>query len=90
MAHDGNEYQIRIINQDGTVEVSGWMSSTEQIAHTFAAVHRSKGEVFWLLIRREDQIILECPLAGIPSPRYSPHDSYYLMKARSRDPYAAR
>ena len=52
MAHDGNEYQIRIINQDGTVELSGWMSSKDQVTHAMAAVHRSKGEAFWLLIRK--------------------------------------
>lgn len=89
MAHDGNEYQIRIINQDGTVELSGWMSSRDQVTRAMASVHGSKGEAFWLLIRREGQIILECPFADIPSPRYSPHDSYYLMRVRSRGQYAS-
>jgi hypothetical protein len=89
MERNGDEYQIRIINQDGTVELSGWMNSTEQVAHAMATAHRSKGETYWLLIRSEDQIILECPIADIPSPRYSPHDSYYLMRARFRDQHAS-
>ena len=88
MAHNGDEYQIRIINQDGTVELSGWMNSTEQVARTLAA-HRSKGEIYWLLTRSEDQTILECPIADIPSPRYSPHDSYYLTGVRFRGQHAA-
>ena len=89
MERNGDEYQIRIIKQDGTVELSGWMSSTEQVARAMATAHRSKGETYWLLTRSDDQIILECPIADIPSPRYSPHDSYYLMRVRSRGQYAS-
>jgi hypothetical protein len=89
MAHDGNEYQIRIISEDGTVELSRWMNSTEQVAQTMAAVHRSQGKASWLMVRREDQIILEFPITDFPSPRYSPHDSRYLVRVRSRDRYAS-
>jgi len=87
MAHNGIEYQIRTTNEDGTVEQSGWMNSTEQIAQAMA--HRSKGKVHWLLVRSQDQIILECPITDIPSPRYSPHDSLYLVRARYRDQRAS-
>ena len=89
MAHNGIEYQIRTTNEDGTVEQSGWMNSTEQVAHAMAALHRSQSEAYWLLVRREDQIILECPITDIPSPRYSMHDSHYLVRVRSRDWYAS-
>ena len=89
MAHNGDEYQIRIINRDGTEELSGWMNSTEQVAHAMATAHRSEGDTYWLLIRSEDQIILECPIADIPLPRYSPQDSYYLMRTRFRDQHAS-
>ena len=89
MAHDGDEYQIRIIKVDGTVELSGWMNSTEQVAQAMAAFHRSQGKASWLLVRREDQIILECPITDIPSLRCSPHDSHYLVGVRSRDPYTS-
>jgi hypothetical protein len=89
MAHNGDEYGIRIIYEDGTVELSGWMNSTEQVVHAMATVHRSQGKTYWLLVRREDQIILECPITDIPPPRYSPHDSQYLVRVRSRDRYAS-
>ena len=87
MAHNGDEYEIRIIYEDGTVELSGWMNSTEQAIHTMAAVHRTQVQAYWLLVRREDQIILECPITDIPSPRCSPHDSHYLLAVGSRNRY---
>ena len=89
MAQNGDIYQIRIIKQDGTVELSGWMNTPEQVARALASAHRSKGEAYWVLTRSKGQITLECPIADIPSPRYSPHDSYYLMRARSRDQFAS-
>jgi hypothetical protein len=87
MAHNENEYQIKIINEDGTVELSGWMNDTEQVARAMAAVPTSQGKASWLLVRGEDQIIQECLIRGIPSPRYSPHDSQYLVRVRSRNRY---
>ena len=89
MAQNEDQYQIRIINEDGTVVLSGWMNSKEQVAQAMAAVHSSQGKASWLLVRREDQIIVECPITDIPSPRYSPHDSHYLVRVRSRDRYAS-
>ena len=89
MAHNGNEYEIRIVYEDGTVELSGWMNSPEQVANAMAAVHRSQGKAYWLLVRREDQIIMECPITDITPPRCSPHDSHYLVRVRSRDRYAS-
>jgi hemin uptake protein HemP len=89
MAHNGNEYEIKITYEDGTEELSGWMNSTDQLAHAMAAVHRSQGKAYWLRVRREDQIILECPITDMPTPRYSTHDSCYLVKLRSRDRYAS-
>ncbi len=89
MAHNGDEYQIRSIKQDGTVELSRWMDSTEQVAQAMAVAHRSQGEAYWLLVRRADQTILECPITDSPSPRCSPHDSHYLVTVRSRDRYAS-
>jgi len=91
MAHDhGNEYQVRIVHQDGTEELSGWMSSEEQVAQVVAAVHHPAGKAFWLRARniicancleKEQGIVVECPLTGLPSPRCSPRDSYYLLRA---------
>ena len=88
MAHDhGNEYQVRIVHEDRTEELSGWMNSEEQLAQAMAAVHRAQGEAYWLRERnvlcsdcfdKKQIIIVECPITDIPSPRYRPHDSQYL------------
>lgn len=97
MAHNnqGNEYQVRIVHEDGTEELSGWMNSEEQLAQAMAEVHRAQGKAYWLRERNvlcpncldKEQIIMECPITDIPSTRYSPHDSHYLLAVRSRNRY---
>jgi hypothetical protein len=97
MAHDhGNEYQLRIVHEDGTEELSGWMNSGEQLNQAVAALHRAQGKAYWLRERNalcpdcfdmQQSIIVECPIAGISSPRYRPHDSHYLMAVGSRNRY---
>ena len=98
MAHNhGNEYQIRIVHEDGTEELSGLMNSTEQVAQAMLAVYRPKGKTYWLLVRsilcpncsEREQIITETPLTHVPSPRFMPHDSGYLKVVESRNRYAA-
>ena len=74
MAHNhGNEYQIRIVHENGTEELCGWMNSEARFAQAMAAVHRAQGNVYWLRERnvlcpdcfdKEQQIIMECPLSG--------------------------
>lgn len=97
MAHNhGNEYQIRIVHEDGTEELSGLMNSTEQVARAMIAAHRPQGKACWLLVRNilcpdcsdREQIIMECPFTNIPSPRYMPHDSGYLQVVESRSRYS--
>lgn len=85
----GYEYRIRIVREDGIEELSGWMNSTEQVAQKMLAIQRPQGKTYWLLIRKKEQIILECPITNIPSSRYSPHDSHYLVRVGSRDRYAS-
>ena len=90
MAHNhGDEYQVKFVHEDGTEELSGWMNSDEQVAKAVAAVHSPPAKAFWLRARNvlcpnclgeEQKIIVECPLIGMPSPRYSSHDSYYLLR----------
>ena len=97
MAHDhGNEYQVRIIQADGTEKLSGWMNGEEQLAQAMAGVHRAQGKAYWLRERnvfcpdcfdKKQIIILECPITDIPSPRYRPHDSHYLVAVGSRNRY---
>jgi hypothetical protein len=96
MAHNhGDEYQIRIVREDGIEELSGWMNSTEQVAQAMAAAHRPQGKTYWLLVRNilcpncsDREQILEYPIMDVPSPRYFPHDSRYLQMAQSRNRYA--
>lgn len=94
MAHThGNEYQVRIVHEDGTEELSGWMQSEEQVAPALAAIRRHHGTAYWLRVRlapcpdclERDQGIWEYPVTGIPSARYSPHDSEYLVAAACRN-----
>ena len=95
MAHNhGNEYQIRIIHEDGTEELCEWMNSEEQVAQAMAAVHMAHRSAYWLRERNvlcpdcfdmEQHIIVECPITDIPTPRYRPHDSHYLVAVGSRN-----
>jgi hypothetical protein len=97
MAHNhGYVYQIRIVHQDGTEELSGLMNNTEQVAQAMAAANRPQGKAYWLLTRNalcpncldREQIIVECPVTNIPSPRYDPNDSHYLLSMGLKDRYA--
>lgn len=97
MAHNhGSEYQVRIVHGDGTEELSGWLNSAEQVAQTITADRKSQGKAYWLRARNvlcddcppdREQGIVECPLTGIPSPRYAPHDSLYLVEVGSKSRY---
>jgi hypothetical protein len=89
-----NQYQIRICHQDGTEELTGWMNSEEQLAQAMATVQKAQRKACWLRVRnglcpdcfdKEQQIIVECPITDIPSPRYRPHNSHYLLALGSRN-----
>jgi hypothetical protein len=97
MAHNhGNEYQVKIVYENGTEELSAWMNSEERVAQAMAAVHRPQVKAYWLRVRDVlcpkcldgEQRIVECPLADIPSPQCSPHDSRYLVAVGLKDRYA--
>jgi hypothetical protein len=97
MAHNhGNEYQVKIVCEDGTEELSGWVNNEEQVAQVMAAVHRPRVKAHLLRERNilcpscldREQRIVEYPLTDIPSPRYSPHDSRYLVAVGSMDQFA--
>jgi len=90
-----NEYQIRIVREDGTEELSGWTSSMEQVAQAVILARKLKGATCWLLKRNiicpncsEIEKILEYPVMEIPSPRYNPHDSRYFQFGETRKRYA--
>ena len=96
MAHNhGNEYQVKIVHENGTEELSEWMDSETQVAQAMAAVHRPQGHAYWLRERNvvcpdcldKEQRTLEYPLADIPSQRCSPHDSRYLVAVGYKNRY---
>ena len=98
MAHNhGNEYQVKIVCEDGTEELSGWVNSEEQVAQAMAALHRPRIKASLLRERNalcpncsdREQRMVEYPLANIPCPRYSPHDSDYLFAMGLINRYAA-
>jgi hypothetical protein len=79
------EYQVVIVHQDGTEELSRWMKTEQQVAQVLAA-HPSHCDACWLRERNNAQeIVLECRITDIPSPRCHPHDSGYLLAVGSRN-----
>jgi hypothetical protein len=95
MTHNhGNEYQIRMVREDGLEELSGWMNSIEEVAQAIIEVPDPKGKAYWLLVRNticpncsEREQISEYPFAPITSPRCIPHNSRYLQVVESRNRY---
>ncbi|HKN69768.1 MAG TPA: hypothetical protein VJX30_01985 [Terriglobales bacterium] len=96
MAHvHGSEYQVRIVLEDGTEELSGWLNSPERVAQAIAESHRPQAKAYWLLERNvlcptcqdRGEQVMEYPLTDIPSPRCSPHDSRYLVDVGSKSRY---
>jgi len=97
MAHNhGNEYQVQIVHENGTEELSGWINSAEQVAQAMAAAPRPQGKAHRLLRVRNiicpncldrEQRIVEYPITDTPSPRCSPRDSRYLLAVGLRNRY---
>ena len=90
MVHDphnhGSEYQVKIVHEDGTELLSGWMTSEERVVEAVAAIQWVAGKTYWLQERNivcpdcsnMGHRILEYQLTDKISTRYSPHDSRYL------------
>ena len=94
MTHNhASEFQIRVVREDGTEELSGWMNGTEQLAQAMAVLHGGRGRARWLQERAvpcpacldQGQEVMECPISDVPTPRYRPHDSRYLLAVGSRN-----
>ena len=52
MTHEhGSEYQVRIVHEDETEELSGWMNCQEEVAQTLARLRGSPGKAYWLQVR---------------------------------------
>jgi hypothetical protein len=91
----GNEYQIRIVHEDSTEELSEWMNSTEQVARVLILTRKPRGATCWLLVRNifyangsYQEQILEYPILDMPSTRYIPHDSHCPQGVESKRQYA--
>ena len=70
MHDDGSEYQLKIVHEDQTEELSGWMNSREQVTRAIAALRESEGKAYWLQTRNvlclpchhRELTIVECRL----------------------------
>ena len=99
MAHNhGSEYQVQIVHEDGTEELSGWMNSEKQLVQAMASVlsvHRPEVKAYWLRERNvlcsncldREQRIVEYPITNVTSPRYNPHNSGYLLAVGVKSRY---
>jgi hypothetical protein len=97
MAHNhGSEYQIRVIDGDGTETLSEWIEH-ENVEETLAAIRKPQARAYWLRerdvtvaacshCRAREPAIAEYPLTDRLSPRSSPHDSNYLVSTGAKDP----
>src|ERR1700688_327543 len=71
----GNEYQVKIVHEGGTEELSAWMNTEEQVTQVITAIHKPQGKGYWVRVRNvlgpncpdREQRIVEWPLADIPS-----------------------
>ena len=89
MAHkNGNDYQIRIVRNDGTENLSEWMHSIEEVAHAMILIRKPQGAKCWLMVRSitwpycpDLEQILEYPIMNIPPLRYIPHNPRFLQVA---------
>ena len=60
MTHEhGSEYQLRIVHQDETEELSGWMKSQEEAGQAITGLRGSPAEAYWLQVR--NVLCLNCP-----------------------------
>ena len=80
------------VNEDGTVELSGWMNSIDEVAQAIILFRKPDDTNCWLLVRStawpdcpDREQILEYPIMDTPSPRYIPHDSRFLQEVESRN-----
>ena len=90
--NQGNQYRVRIVQEDGIEKLTGWMNSMAQVAQQMLTAQKLPGTSYWLQVRnilcpncsvREQ--FWEYPIMHIPSPRFIPHDSRYLLAVGWRD-----
>jgi hypothetical protein len=96
MAHiHGNQYQVVFVRRDGREELSEWLHCVELVAEAIAAGCKPQDKAYWLRAQsvfcpdctNAAQTMVECPIANVPSPRCSPHDSRYLVETGTKSRY---
>jgi hypothetical protein len=97
MARDhGNEYQVKVIYEDGTETLSDWIEHGT-VEQTMAAFRKPQVKAYWLRERsithaacpccqNNDASITEYPLTASLSQRSHPRDSGYQASSGSKDP----
>ena len=48
--HD-SQYRVRIVRDDETEELSGWMNHQDKVAQTITGLHGSAADAYWLQVR---------------------------------------
>jgi hypothetical protein len=52
MTHEhGSQYRVRIVHEDETEEVSGWMNRQEEVAQALNGLRGSPAKAYWLQVR---------------------------------------
>jgi len=96
MAHNhGSVYQVKVIHQDGTEELSEWLEWGD-VPYTLASLHKPQATAYWLrernvtapfcpLCRDVETAVSEYPLTDHLSLRSHAHDSSYLVLMGAKD-----
>jgi hypothetical protein len=59
MTHEhGSEYQVRIVHEDETEELSGWMNCPDAVAQAITRLRRRPAKAYWLQVR--NILCLDC------------------------------
>ena len=59
MTHEhGSQYRVRIVHEDETEELSGWMDGQEEVAQAITGRRRSPARAYWLQVR--NILCLDC------------------------------
>jgi hypothetical protein len=83
MTHEhGSEYQVRIVHEDETEKLSGWMTCPQEIAQAITGLGRRRARAYWLRVRNilcldcryREATIVEFPLSLIESEKTRFHD----------------
>ena len=94
MTHEhGSEYQVRIVHEDETEELSGWMNCQEEVAQAITRLCGSPAKAHWLRVRNilcpnclhSELTIVEFPLTLTPAedPRFPRQTDRRLFGAAS-------